>query len=109
MLSAQGLTAGEAMRRSAAPEPAAPTDPMQDDASKPSVTITDNGDGTYSCDDGSGTEPSTHGSLEEAMDYAKSTLGGGEPDMDDMGAEPPAKTAAPPSDNTDLAGMYAKK
>ena len=111
MLEHQGMTAGEAMRRSA---PAPKTPPMgEPDGDEPaggmSVTITDNGDGTFSCDDGSG-QPSQHASFDEAADYAKQTMGVAD-DMPMDDAEPevhPAKSA-PTSDSTDLAGMYAKK
>lgn len=112
MFEHQGMTGAEAMRRSApapkaTPDPAA--DPMQDQsAGGMSVTITDNGDGTFSCDDGSG-QPSQHASFDEAADYAKQTMGvADDMPMDDAAAAPPEKSA-PASDSTDLAGMYAKK
>lgn len=60
----------------APPAMAAPADPMMGDQPK-SVTLTEQPDGSYSIDDGSG-QPVMAASLDEAMQHMQTMMGGDE-------------------------------
>lgn len=77
--------ANPSMARAADSMSAAPavTDPNADpNAQGQSITLTKNPDGTVTCDCGDG-KPMPYGSVDEALDAAKSMLGGGEMGSDD--------------------------
>lgn len=110
MLSAQGMTSGEAMRRQ---PPAPPDDPAQGDgtegAGDESFEICKHADGTFSAThttpDGTQTPMQVNG-YDEAKSMMDSVMGG---DETSQMADAPAAPNAPPTDDTDLAGMYARK
>lgn len=64
-----------------------------------SITLTKMPDGTITCDDGSGAPPSVHNSLDDALNYAKTTLGGDT--TPDKSSPAPKDDSADDSDSSD--------
>ena len=79
-----------AMHNKAAAPPAPAAPPMADPMQPKSITLTEQPDGTYSLDDGSGQAPIAAGSLDEAMQHIQTMMGGDT--GDEMGENPTGDT-----------------